>query len=635
MKKINNIIAEKLRAERYDIDKTTYFDYQATTPCDVNVLLAMIPFFGCDVSSLMLAERSNIVMNQSNEVYDIVHNDYEKEDVIKNAQTEQDCYVRENDIPVNVLSASAVCSAADYYNNKTIANRETGQEDTCKNSKNNQTECYDRANSVMNADGRKSEMMSAAAGAYNSDAKQFNAAENSNSMENINTDIIFGNPHARSHVYGWAAEKSMEYARAQIAESINTDEECIIFTSGATESNNLAIKGLCEFWKSKKKHILTTEIEHKCALEAVKFMQRNGFEVTYVQVHADGTLDLNAFEQAIRPDTLMLSISAVNHEIGTVQNMEAIGQICRRKGIFLHVDAAQGWGKLDIDVEKWNVDLMSLSAHKTYGPKGIGALYIRCSPKRVRIQPIIHGGGQERGFRSGTMPVPLCIGMGTAAELFCTNRHNMMLENIRVWLLHAFFLKQIDKITHIYLNGPRIDNITIADLDFIQICQNLSEYEYLRETCMGIYNANDMKKEQASNMRSHDQKSTMTIDVKKLQELHQKIIEKRIPHNINISILGIEGESLMMEMRDFAFSSGSACTSANLEPSYVLQEIGVKEELLHSSIRVSFGRQTTAQDIINFTTSMQKAVQKLRDMSPVWECVLEDRPIDSWNIDQK
>lgn len=611
MQKVNNIIAEKLRSEKYDINRTTYFDYQATTPCDKNVLLAMIPFFGCDVNILDDAAENRVDICESSE---------------QCGESKQSIY-KANACMKGVCEISGTNKSEMQMS---VDNTMYTHDASCKQDINNTDSCATKKNNAT-AEPR---------------------------------DIIFGNPHARSHVYGWAAEKSMEYARTQIAKSINTDEECIIFTSGATESNNLAIKGLCEFWKSKKKHILTTEIEHKCALEAVKFMQRNGFEVSYVRVNTDGTLDLEAFEHAIRPDTLMLSISAVNHEIGTIQNLEEIGQICKRKGIFLHVDAAQAWGKLDIDVEKWNVDLMSLSAHKTYGPKGIGALYIRCSPKRVRIQPIIHGGGQERGFRSGTMPVPLCIGMGKAAELFCTNRNNMMLENIRVWLLHTFFLKQIESITHIYLNGPRIDHLTIADWDFIKICRELSAIQYLQETCMQILSNETMtgsgmteidgsdsiasmqsqiKESENTNHDNHVQNdmhnsamsSTNTVLTEKMYALHRLIMTKRIPHNINISILGIEGESLMMEMSAFAFSSGSACTSANLEPSYVLQEIGVKEELLHSSIRVSFGRQTSAQDIMNFTTSMKKAVQKLRDMSPVWECVLEDRAIDSWNIDQK
>ncbi len=543
MKKINHMIADKLRADKYDIDNTTYFDYQATTPCDLDVMLAILPFFGCTIK---------------------LYEDQEKteDDSIKKAQDER----IDNMQPTETDHINAA---------------------TC-------------------------------------DTIQTNIQAN---LQH-HTDIIYGNPHARSHVYGWAAEKSMEYAREQIAQSIKTEAESIIFTSGATESNNLAIKGLCEFWKSKKKHILTTEIEHKCALEAIKFMQRNGFEVTYVQTYEDGTLNLQALEQSIRPDTLMLSISAVNHEIGTIQHIEAIGQICKRKGIFLHVDAAQAWGKLDIDVDKWNVDLMSLSAHKMYGPKGIGALYMRCSPKRVRIQPIIHGGGQERGFRSGTMPVPLCIGMGKVAELFCTDRKQMILENLRIWLLHGFFMRQIADLQHIYLNGPRIDLCTIENMDFIEICQYLATADSLHDTCISIL------KLLKPDLDLHDREHNAVAD-SNLLALHNNIMTKRIPHNINISILGIEGESLMMEMRQFAFSSGSACTSANLEPSYVLRAIGVKEELLHSSIRVSFGRQTTVKDILNFTNEMRVAVDKLRNMSPVWECVLENRSVDSWNIDHQ
>lgn len=417
---------------------------------------------------------------------------------------------------------------------------------------------------------------------------------------------IYGNPHARSHVFGWTAEKALEYARTQVATSINALPETIIFTSGATESNNLAIKGLSEFWKQRKKHIISTEIEHKCALECVKHLQRQGFEVTYVKLKHDGMIDLDDLKAQIRPDTLMMTIAAVNHEIGTIQPMEEIGKICKKHDIFLHVDAAQAWGKIEIDVEKWNVDLMSLSGHKTYGPKGIGVLYLRCKPRRVRIHPLYHGGGQERGFRSGTMPVFLCIGLGKAAELFC-NKANIDSEFERIYQLHNFFINTMKTLPHIHVNGPDISsNVSV------NIAQTQSDDKAHSDNLYNLHNINDT---QGSN-----------IDTPILKN-------KRIPHNVNISIAGIEGESLMMYLKEYAFSSGSACTSANLEPSYTLKAIGVSEDLLHSSVRISFGRQTTQEQVEIFANKLIKAIEYLRSISPVWDCIVEGRNIDSFNID--
>ncbi len=388
---------------------------------------------------------------------------------------------------------------------------------------------------------------------------------------------LYGNPHARSHVYGWMSEKALEYAREQVAKSIGTTSECIIFTSGATESNNLAIKGLADFWKSKKKHIISTEIEHKCVIETLKQLNKNGFDISYANVDSNGMVDLKHLESLIRSDTLLITISAVNHEIGTVQNMSAIGNICKKHDVFFHVDAAQAWGKIIVDVEKWNADMMSLSAHKTYGPKGIGVLYLRCSPKRVRIHPLFNGGGQERGFRSGTTPVTLCIGMGQAAELFCTDHQELLHEYKRMLHLHQLFINGLSDISHLFINGPDISKEAPAAFDTTSLL--------------------------------------------------------RIPHNINLSVLGVEGESLMLEMRQFAFASGSACTSANLEPSYILRGIGVKEELLHSSIRISFGRQTMDDDVLKTVLCLRTAIAKLRDISPVWDCIVAGKTVDSWNID--
>lgn len=370
---------------------------------------------------------------------------------------------------------------------------------------------------------------------------------------------IYGNPHARSHQDGWSANDALEIARLQVAKAINaTEAQEIIFTSGATESNNLAIKGLGKFWQKTKNHIITSKMEHKCMFEAIQSMEREGFTVTYLDVNEQGLLDAKAIEAAIQPNTLCVAISAVNHEIGTIQDMESIGKITRKHKVFFIVDAAQALGKIQIDVQKWQADLVSLSAHKTYGPKGIGALFVRTKPNRIRIKPLQHGGGQERGMRSGTTPVTLAVGFGKACELYA-NKEHIDAELKRISELHTTFLDSIMKLDHIYLNGPWLNS------------------------------------------------------------------GKRIPHNINISVAGIEGESLMMEMPNLSFSSGSACTSANLEPSQVLRAIGVmgpKEDLLHSSVRISFGQGTSLKDIEQACVQFNSAITTLREMSPVWEDII-------------
>lgn len=372
---------------------------------------------------------------------------------------------------------------------------------------------------------------------------------------------IYGNPHSRSHSFGWNANQALEQSREQIAKAINANSANeIIFTSGATESNNLAIKGLAQFWKDAKKHIITLETEHKCMFEAIKELERQGWEITYIPVDANGLVDIADIQAAIRPDTLCIALSAVNHEIGAIQPIEKIGAIAQKHNVFFIVDAAQALGKITIDAQKWQADLISLSAHKVYGPKGVGCLFVRTKPKRVRLAPLNHGGGQERNMRSGTMPTPLIVGFGKACELYA-NTNFITKEWERVKQLHLSFIKGLSELDHIYLNGPSIES------------------------------------------------------------------DQRIPHNVNISIAGIEGESLMMEMPNLAFSSGSACTSANLEPSAVLVAIGMSgpnEDLLHSSVRISFGQQTTLEDIEIVTEQFVKAIKELRAMSPVWEEIIKN-----------
>ncbi|SEI98264.1 IscS subfamily cysteine desulfurase [Paraburkholderia diazotrophica] len=356
----------------------------------------------------------------------------------------------------------------------------------------------------------------------------------------------FGNPASRSHAYGWDAERAVEEARENVAALVNADPREIIWTSGATESDNLAIKGAAHFYKSKGKHVITVKTEHKAVLDTCRELEREGFEVTYLDVKDDGLVDLEAFKAALRPDTILVSVMHVNNEIGVIQDIETIGEICREKGIIFHVDAAQATGKVEIDLQKLKVDLMSFSAHKTYGPKGIGALYVRRKP-RVRIEAQMHGGGHERGMRSGTLATHQIVGMG---EAFRIAREEMATENERVRMLRDKLLRGLQEIEETYVNGD---------------------------------------------------------------------MEQRVPHNLNISFNFVEGESLIMAVKDVAVSSGSACTSASLEPSYVLRALGRNDELAHSSIRFTVGRFTTEQDVDYVINLLKSKIAKLRDLSPLWE----------------
>ncbi|HKR38138.1 MULTISPECIES: IscS subfamily cysteine desulfurase [Paraburkholderia] len=356
----------------------------------------------------------------------------------------------------------------------------------------------------------------------------------------------FGNPASRSHAYGWDAERAVEEAREQVAALVNADPREIIWTSGATESDNLAIKGAAHFYKSKGKHIITVKTEHKAVLDTCRELEREGYEVTYLDVKDDGLIDLEAFKAALRPDTILVSVMHVNNEIGVIQDIATIGEICREKGIIFHVDAAQSTGKAPIDLQKLKVDLMSFSAHKTYGPKGIGALYVRRKP-RVRIEAQMHGGGHERGMRSGTLATHQIVGMG---EAFRIAREEMATENERVRMLRDKLLRGLKEIEETYVNGD---------------------------------------------------------------------MEQRVPHNLNISFNFVEGESLIMAVKDVAVSSGSACTSASLEPSYVLRALGRNDELAHSSIRFTVGRFTTEQDVDYVINLLKTKIAKLRELSPLWE----------------
>jgi len=356
----------------------------------------------------------------------------------------------------------------------------------------------------------------------------------------------YGNPASRSHAYGWTAEEAVEQAREDVAKLIGADAKEIVWTSGATESNNLAIKGAAQFYKSKGKHIITMSIEHKAVIDTCRDLERQGFEVTYLDPGPDGLLDMEKFKAAIRPDTILVSIMFVNNEIGVIQPIAEIGEICRAKGIIFHVDAAQATGKVAIDLATLKVDLMSLCAHKTYGPKGIGALYVRRKP-RVRLEAQMHGGGHERGFRSGTLAPHQIVGMG---EAFRLAREEMGTENERVRMLRDRLLAGLSEMEEVYVNGD---------------------------------------------------------------------LEHRVPHNLNMSFNFVEGESLIMAIKDIAVSSGSACTSASLEPSYVLRALGRSDELAHSSIRFTLGRFTTEEEI-DFSVKLIKAkIGKLRDLSPLWE----------------
>lgn len=360
----------------------------------------------------------------------------------------------------------------------------------------------------------------------------------------------FGNPASRSHQYGWDAEAAVENARAEVAALVNADPKEIVWTSGATEANNLAIKGAANFYQSKGKHLITVKTEHKAVLDTMRELERQGFEVTYMDVLPNGLVDMAALEAALRPDTILVSIMAVNNEIGVVQPIAEIGELLRSKGILFHVDAAQATGKIDIDLSKLKVDLMSFSAHKTYGPKGIGALYVRRKP-RVRLEAQMHGGGHERGMRSGTLPTFLIVGMG---EAFRLARLEMKDENVRIRKLRDRLLKGLSDLPEIHVNGD---------------------------------------------------------------------LEHRVPHNLNISFAYVEGESLMMAVKDIAVSSGSACTSASLEPSYVLRALGLTDELAHSSIRFSIGRFTTEEEIDFTVDLLHKQIGRLRELSPLWEMVQE------------
>lgn len=360
----------------------------------------------------------------------------------------------------------------------------------------------------------------------------------------------FGNPASRSHQYGWDAEAAVENARAEVAALVNADPKEIVWTSGATEANNLAIKGAANFYQNKGKHLITVKTEHKAVLDTMRELERQGFEVTYLDVLPNGLVDMAALEAALRPDTILVSIMAVNNEIGVIQPIAEIGELLRSKGVLFHVDAAQATGKIDIDLSQLKVDLMSFSAHKTYGPKGIGALYVRRKP-RVRLEAQMHGGGHERGMRSGTLATFLIVGMG---EAFRLARLEMKEENVRIRALRDRLLKGLSDLPEIYVNGD---------------------------------------------------------------------LEHRVPHNLNISFAYVEGESLMMAVKDIAVSSGSACTSASLEPSYVLRALGLSDELAHSSIRFSIGRFTTEEEIDFTVDLLHKQIGRLRELSPLWEMVQE------------
>jgi cysteine desulfurase len=357
---------------------------------------------------------------------------------------------------------------------------------------------------------------------------------------------MYGNPASRSHSYGWTAEDAVEAAREEVAKLVNCDSKEIVWTSGATESINLAVKGAAQFYKTKGKHIITLKTEHKATLDTFRELERQGFEATYLDVKENGLVDMEVFKAALRPDTIVVSILYVNNEIGVIQPIEEIGEICRERGIIFHVDGAQATGKVVVDLQTLKVDLMSFCAHKTYGPKGIGALFVRRKP-RVRLEAQMHGGGHERGFRSGTLATHQIVGMG---EAFRLARLEMATENERIRMLRDRLLDGIKGMEEIYVNGD---------------------------------------------------------------------LEHRVPHNLNVSFNFVEGESLIMGIKELAVSSGSACTSASLEPSYVLRALGRNDELAHSSIRFTIGRFTTESDIDFAIKLLKERIQKLRDMSPLWE----------------
>ena len=356
----------------------------------------------------------------------------------------------------------------------------------------------------------------------------------------------FGNPASNSHAFGWTAEEAVEKARADIAALINADPKEIVFTSGATESDNLAIKGAANFYKTKGKHLITVKTEHKAVLDTMRELERQGFEVTYLGVQENGLIDLEELKAAIRDDTILISVMWVNNEIGVVQDIPAIGEICRERKIIFHVDAAQACGKVPVDVEAAKIDLLSMSGHKVYGPKGIGALYVRRKP-RVRLEAQMHGGGHERGFRSGTLPTHQIVGMG---EAFRIAKEELEQDMAHYRKLRDIFLKGIEGIEEVYINGD---------------------------------------------------------------------LEHRAPNNLNVSFNFVEGESLIMAVKELAVSSGSACTSASLEPSYVLRALGRNDELAHSSLRITFGRMTTEEEVQFAAELIKSKIGKLRELSPLWE----------------
>jgi cysteine desulfurase len=356
----------------------------------------------------------------------------------------------------------------------------------------------------------------------------------------------FGNPASRSHAWGWEAEAAVEKAREQVAELIGADPREIVWTSGATESNNLAIKGAANFYKSRGKHLITVKTEHKAVLDSMRELERQGFEVSYLDVQADGLLNMDVLKAAIRPDTILVSVMHVNNEIGVIQDVTAIGNLCREKGIVFHVDAAQSTGKVAIDLAQLPIDLMSLASHKTYGPKGIGALYVRRKP-RIRLEAQMHGGGHERGMRSGSLATHQCVGMG---EAFRIAKLEMAQDNARAQVLRDRLMNGLSDLEQVFLNGHPT---------------------------------------------------------------------QRVPHNLNMSFNFVEGESLIMGIKGLAVSSGSACTSASLEPSYVLRALGRSDELAHSSLRMTIGRWTTEEEIDFAIKTIRENVAKLRDLSPLWE----------------
>ena len=375
-------------------------------------------------------------------------------------------------------------------------------------------------------------------------------------MEFLTPDGEFGNPASRSHRFGWKADEAVEEARSHVANLVNCDPREIVWTSGATEADNLAIKGVARFYKSKGNHIITSKIEHKAVLDPCRQLEREGFEVTYLDPDQNGVINPSDVKAAIKDTTVLISIMHINNELGSVNDISKIGEIARKNGSFFHVDAAQSTGKTEIDLEKMPIDLMSFSAHKTYGPKGIGALYVRRKP-RVRLEALIHGGGHERGMRSGTLATHQIVGMG---EAFRLANEEMKQDNVKISKFHEKFLNKVKEIDHVYLNGD---------------------------------------------------------------------IENKVPNILNVSFNFVEGESLIMGLKDIAVSSGSACTSASLEPSYVLRALGRKDELAHSSIRFSFGRFTNDNDVENTLDILGNVVHRLRELSPLWEMHLDGIDLDT------